>query len=128
MARSKLIKEWLEVMVTAANATFKESFEVDKHAEVILGIDISSNFDNLLFYRGSQRITINDMEIFPEGYESKMLLQGLNVSVNERIIKLGEDILPGNRVVSFEYKDQDHPATVFQPYRVRLYVFSKLQD
>ena len=128
MARSKIIKEWLEVMVTAANATFKESFEVDKHAEVILGIDISSNFDNLLFYRGSQRITINDMEIFPEGYESKMLLQGLNVSVNERIIKLGEDILPGNRVVSFEYKDQDHPAKVFQPYRVRLYVFSKLQD
>ena len=128
MARSKIIKEYVDVQVTSANSTFKANFEVDKHAGVIIGIAISSNFDDLLYYRGSQRISINEMEIYPEEYESKMLLQGLNVSVNERIIKLGEDILPGNRQVEIEYKDSNHPATNFQPYRVRLYVYSKLQD
>jgi hypothetical protein len=128
MARSKIIKEYVDIQVTAANSSYKGEFEVDKHAAHIIGIAVSSNFDDLLYYRGSQRISINDMEIYPENYESKMLLQGLNVSVNERIIKLGEDILPGNRKVDIEYKDADHPATSFQPYRVRLYIYSRLED
>ena|ERR1700757_680892 len=128
MARSKIIKEYVDVLVTAANATYKGEFEVDKHAAHIIGIAISSNFDDLLYYRGSQRISINDVEIYPENYESKMLLQGLNVAVNERMIKFGEDILPGNRKVDIEYKDADHPSATFQTYRVRLYIYSTLEE
>src|ERR1700760_3784452 len=128
MARSKIIKEWVDVQITAANNTYKEDFEVDKNAALILGIAISSDYDDQLYYRGSQRIAINDVEIYPEGYESKMLLQGLNVPVNEGIIKFGEDILPGNRKVTIEYTDVDAGGSTFQPYRVRLYVYSKLAD
>lgn len=126
MARSKIIKEWVDVQVTTANQPVKASFEVDKHAAVIIGIAITSNLDEMLFFRGSQRITMNDMEIYPENYETKMLMQGLNVPVNERIIKLGEEIVPGNRKVEIEYKDTDHPVVAFQPYRVRLYVYSRI--
>jgi len=128
MARSKIIKEWVDVQVTTANQPFKASFEVDKHAAVIIGICITSTLDEMIYYRGSQRITMNDMEIYPENYETKMLMQGLNVPVNERIIKLGEEIAPGNRKVEIEYMDTDHPLVPFQPYKVRLYVFSRIDN
>lgn len=124
--RSKIIKESVEVFVKAANQNYKEQFEVDKHAGKILGISIISDFDELLYYRGSQRIKINEIEIYPEGYESKLLMQGLNVPVNERIIKLGEDILPGNRKVEIDYKDTNHSAAPFAPYKVKLYVYSEV--
>jgi hypothetical protein len=124
--RSKIIKEAVEVIVSAANQTFKESFEVDKHAGKILGILLISDYDELLYYRGTQRIKINEMEIFPEGYESKLLMQGLNVSVNERMVKLGEDILPGNRKVEIDYTDTNHASAPFTPYKVKLYVYSEV--
>lgn len=126
--RSKIIKEWLDVKVTAANATFKDTFEVDKHASKIIGISITSDYNDKMYHRGSQRIVINEKEIYPEDYESKELMQGLNVPVNERMIKLGEEIEPGNRKVELDYKDTNHPYASFIPYRVRLYVFSRIDE
>lgn len=126
--RSKIIKESVEVLVSAADQTFKESFELDKHAGKILGITLISDYDEQLYYRGTQRIKINEMEIYPEGYESKLLMQGLNVPVNERIIKLGEDILPGNRKVEIDYKDTSHASAPFTPYKVKLYVYSEVSE
>lgn len=126
--RSKIIKEWVDVIVVTANTNFKEFFEVDKHASRIIGIAISSNYDDRMYYRGSQRIAINEKEIYPEGYESKMLMQGLNVAVNDRIIKIGEEMETGNRKVEIDYKDTDHNSSTFIPYRVRLYVYSRIDD
>lgn len=126
--RNKIIKEWVEVSITAANQRVKEKIEVDKHAAAIIGIALTSNFDELLYYRGSQRVVINEKEIYPEGYESKMLMQGINVPVNDRIIKLGEEIAPGNRVVELDYTDANHSAAAFTAYKVRLYVFSRIDD
>jgi len=126
--RSKIIKEWVEVSVTASGQLIKNSIEVDKHAAAIIGIAITSSHDVMLYFRGSQRITINDMEIFPENYESKMLFQGVNIQANERIIGLGEELAPGNRKVELDYKDTDHPSAPFVPYKVRLYVFSRIDN
>ncbi|MGZ3931679.1 MAG: hypothetical protein ACXVNO_01445 [Bacteroidia bacterium] len=126
--RSKIIKEWLDIQVTAANQTYKETFEVDKHAKKIIGFAISTNQDGLMYFRGSQRIVINEVEIYPEGYESKMLMQGFNINVNERIKMLEEEMEPGNREVELDFTDTDHPSMAFQPYRVRLYVYSKLDE
>ncbi|MBK6834049.1 MAG: hypothetical protein IPG89_07165 [Bacteroidetes bacterium] len=126
--RSKIIKEWVDVHVTDAKKNFKASFEVDKHASRIIGISISSDADEKLYFRGSQRIAINEKEIYPEDYESKMLMQGLNVAVNERIIKIGEEMEPGNRKVEIDYKDSEHSNAPFSPYRVRLYVYSKIDE
>lgn len=126
--RSKIIKEWVDVEVTEPKTTVKGSFEVDKHASRILGIALTSNYNTQLFLRGSQKISINEREIYPEDYESQMLMQGLNVPVNERIIQLGEELEPGNRKVDIEYKDTEHPEAPFTPYRVRLYVFSRIGD
>lgn len=126
--RSKIIKEWLDIKVTSPNSSVKASFDVDKHAAKIIGIAISSNFDEHLYFRGTQRISINEKEIYPEGYESKMLMQGLNIKVNDRIIALGEEVQIGNRKVEIDYTDTDHVSVPFTPYRVRLYVYSQLTD
>lgn len=127
--RLKIIKEWVDVSVTAANQAFKESFDVDKHVSKIIGFAFTTNNDAMPYYRGSQRITINEKEICPEGYESKILMQGFNVPVNERIKDFeGEELDPGNRKVEIEYKDEDHPAIAFTPYKVRLYVYSRIDD
>lgn len=127
--RVKIIKEWVDVNILTANQTFKESFEVDKHASRIIGIAFTSNNDSMPYYRGSQRIAFNEKEIYPEGYESKLLMQGLNVPVNERIIFFaGEDLEPGNRRAEIDYRDEDHPAILFAPYRIRLYVYSRIEE
>lgn len=126
--RIKIIKEWVDVSITAPNQSFKENFEVDKHAAKIIGIAFTTNNDTMPYYRGSQRVSINDKEVYPEGYESKILMQGVNVPVNERIISLGEELEPGNRKVEIEYRDEDHPAVAFSPYKIRLYVYSRIDD
>ena len=126
--RSKIIKEWVDVKVTSANGTFKDTFEVDKHASKIIGIGITSDYIEKMYHRGSQRILINEKEIYPENYESKLLMQGLNVAVNDRMITLGEELEPGNRKVELDYKDTNHPYAPFVPYRVSLYVYSRIDD
>ena len=126
--RSKIIKERIDVNVSSPNQTFKGSLEVDKHAALILGITLIANFEDRMYHRGTQRITINEKEIYPQGHESKLLMQGLNVPVNTRIIDLGEAVPPGNRKVEIEYTDTDHPYAPFTPYRVTLHVYSRLDD
>lgn len=126
--RTKIIKEWVEVKVNAQGEKVKESFSVDKHAAKIIGIAITSDFDERLYFRGSQKITISEKEVYPEGYESKMLMTGLGVPVNDRIITFGEELSPGNRKVEIEYTDTNHASAPFSPYRVRLYVFSRIDD
>ena len=55
-------------------------------------------------------------------------MQGLNIKVNDRIIELGEEVQIGNRKVEIEYTDTNHPLAAFSPYRVRLYVYSLIND
>ena len=57
--RLKIIKEWVDVNITAANQVFKESFDVDKHVSKIIGIAFTTNNDAMPYYRGSQKIAIN---------------------------------------------------------------------
>jgi hypothetical protein len=122
--QNKIIKERFTVNVTAAGETFKASFEVDKNADKIIGIAISSDRDDILYYRGTQAIKINDEEFFPETYESKLLMSGINVSPNERYFRLGR-INPGNRKVEIIYSDSGNDDMItFMAHRVYLYVYS----
>jgi hypothetical protein len=44
------------------------------------------------------------------------------------MITLGEELETGNRKVELDYKDTEHPYAPFAPYRVRLYVFSRIDE
>ena len=121
--KHNLIKERFDINVTSSGSVFKGEFELDKNANYLIGIAITSDHDDLLFYRGSQKILLNDMELFPEDFESRLLLSGLNVAPDERMITLGT--LPtGNGKLDIAFKDFENPETTFTPYRVSFYAFS----
>lgn len=124
---SKRVKKRYDIDVTAANAIHTKTFELDKTVEKVHGLLFSSDRDDLMYYRGSGKIEINSDEIFPEGYETKLLMSGLNVSPNERYYNLG-GVLPGNFKVKVEYKDTADARLQFAPYRVSIYLDVEIKD
>lgn len=121
--KHNIIKERFDLTITEANQVFRGEFELDKNANFLLGILITSDRDDLLFYRGSQKVQFNDSELFPEGFESKLLMAGINVSPNRRMVKVGS-IPVGNGKLDVSFKDIDHPSATFENYRVSFYAFS----
>lgn len=125
--KHNLIKERFDLNITERNQVFKGEFEMDKHANHLIGIALTSDRDDLLFYRGTQKIQVNDQQLFPEEFESRLLMSGLNVAPNDRMVKVG-CIDTGNGRLEIWFKDKDHPSTRFVPYRVSIYVFSKVES
>lgn len=121
------VKKRFDIAVTEAGKTFSKTFELDKNIVSVKGILFTSDKDDLLYYRGSQKVEINKEEIFPESYESKLLLSGINVSPNHRYYDLGSQPA-GNGAIKVEYKDSNDSRAAFVPYRVSLYVECMLQS
>jgi hypothetical protein len=121
MVMNKRIKKRYDIDVTAVSTLHTKTFELDKTVEKVHGILFASDRDDLMYYRGSAKVEINSEEIFPENYESKLLMSGLNVSPNDRYYNLG-GIAPGNFKVKVEYKDTADARLAFVPYRVSIYL------
>ena len=107
--------------VGTALSTVTKDFEIDKGVYVVTGLLLTADQEDQLFFRGSQSITINGVEIFPDGYGSKLLMSGLGVPPDKRYYSLGrvETINGKIRVV---FTDTDNPMLGFNPYKVSLYV------
>lgn len=121
--KHNIIKERFDLKVSQPNQIFKAEFELDKNANYVIGLAVTSDRDDLLFYRGTQKIQLNDKEWFPENFESRLLMSGINVSPNNRMIKVGT-LEAGNGRLEVWFKDQDHANAKFSPYRVSIYTFS----
>lgn len=117
----KPVRKRFDLAVAAANGIVSQTFELEKTVMSIKGLLITSNMDDMLYFRGSQRIEINKDEIFPDGYESKLLMTGINVSPNKRYYDLG-GMKPGSGIIKIDFADADDGRTVFTPYRVSLYL------
>ena len=115
------IKKRFDILVTEANKSYNQDFELDKTITSVIGIAISSDKDDLLYFRGSQKVEVNKEELFPAGYESKLLMAGVNVSPNGKYYQL-DHVNPGNGIVKMVYEDADDGRTSFSPYRVSLYL------
>jgi len=124
--KHNIIKERFDLKITQANDVVKGEFELDKHANELLGIVLTSDRDDLLFFRGTQKIQFNDQELFPEDFESRLLMSGINVPPNDRIVKVGTP-KAGNGRLEVWFKDKDHTSTRFVPYRVTIYAFSLVE-
>ena len=116
-----IVEKRFDIQVTAKGQKVSGKFELDKTVKVIKGIKVTSDREDLLFYRGSQKVEINGKERFEENYESKNLQSSLNVDVNNRYKDI-KDTDPGNGIVVITYIDNNHPLYAFSPYRVSLYV------
>lgn len=125
--KHNIIKERFDLKITQSGEVVKGEFELDKHANELLGLVLTSDRDDLLFYRGTQKIQFNDQELFPEEFESRLLMSGINVSPNDRIVKVGKP-KAGNGKLEVWYKDNNHASTRFVPYRVTLYAFSLVES
>jgi hypothetical protein len=117
---NKIVKKRFDIDITSSNQTLSKTFDLDKDITSIKGVLITSDRDDLLYYRGSQRIEISKEEFFPENYESKLLMSGISVSPRERYYDLG-NVNPGNRSIRVDYKDLQHALAPFTPYRVSYY-------
>ena len=116
----KIIKKRFDISVTQPNTVVSKNFELDKNITAIKGMIVSSDRDDLLYYRGSQKLEINRDEIFPENYECKLLMSGVNVPPQSRYYDLG-GMPPGNGIIKIDFKDGDMSFVFFQPYRVSYY-------
>ena len=86
---------------------------------------LTADKEDLLYYRGSQKIEVNRFELFPEGYESKLLMSGINCSPNDRYYETGE-VPIGNAQVKMEFRDTSDGRTQFAAYRDSLYLDCEL--
>jgi hypothetical protein len=121
------VKKRFDIQITEEDKVFSKNFELDKSIVCIRGLLFTSDRDDLLYFRGSQRVEINKREFFPEDYESKLLLSGVNVRPNARYYSLGR-VNPGNGIVRVEYKDNIDGRIDFDPYRVSLYLDCEMEE
>jgi hypothetical protein len=117
----KRVKKRFDIEVTTADTIHTKTFELDKNVESVHGILFTSDRDDLLYYRGTGKVEINNNEVFPEGYESKLLMSGLNTSPNDRYYNTG-GIQPGNFKLKVDYKDTNDARLAFTAYRVSVYL------
>ena len=123
----KAVKKRFDITITQANSTVSNTFELDKNILKVHGVLVTSDKDDLLYYRGSQKIEINKEEYFPDDYESKLLMSGVNVAPKQRYYDLG-GVPTGNGRVKITFKDVDDSRTEFTPYRVSLYLDCEMED
>jgi len=109
--------------VPKANSVFNvDNLELPKHTKFVKGLQLISNVPDKLYYRGSQRIEIGGEELFPDGFDSKILMSSVSVAPRERFFELG-DVLPGDLLIKVRFEDKDHTAAPFgDGYQVRLVI------
>lgn len=118
----KVIYKQYKLFVDLANQSYSKTFNLDRNIKQVTGLLMSSDKLNLLFYRGSQKIEISGDELFPEDYESKLLISGISVDPNDRYVALGDGVLSGNGEVRVLYKDVNNTAAAFSQYTVSIYL------
>jgi hypothetical protein len=118
----RLVDKVYSFTVDAPAQPYNKKFDLDKNVKLVHGILLSSDRPNLLFYRGSQRIEISGDELFPEDYESKLLMSGIAVPPDGKFRALGNGVIAGNGEIKIQYKDTHNPAAEFQPYKVIIVV------
>jgi hypothetical protein len=123
----KRIKKRYDINVIEQNTVHAKSFDLDKTITKVHGLLFESDRDDLLFYRGTCKVEINRQEIFPEGYATKLLMTGINVSPNDRYYQLG-GLEPGNGNVKVDYKDNNNLVIDFANYRVSIYLDCEINE
>lgn len=110
--QTREIRKTFTFQVTEANKPYTPvKWELPKKTAYVKGLQLTSDFPNKLYYRGSQRIEIGGDELFPEGFDSKILISSISVAPRERFFDLGE-VQPGDLSVKVRYQDKDHERAV----------------
>ena len=96
------------------------NWELPKKTKYVKGLQLTSDFPNKLYYRGNQKIEIGGDELFPEGFDSKILVSSISVAPRDRFFDLGE-VVAGDLSVKVRYQDSNHErANLGNGYQVTL--------
>ena len=84
----------------------------------------------MIFHRGSIAMALNGGEVFAEGWQVKKLMAGLNVSPNNRMYNIQDDVGTerGNGKVTITYTDSGSAIQPHSEYRFQVYVRSTVKD
>lgn len=115
---TKIIHKTFGFLVDTPDTSYSKKFDLDKNVRVVLGLLISSTKPKQLFFRGSQRLEISGDELYPEDYESKLLMSGISVAPNEKYVDMGNGVIAGNGEVKILYKDIENSNAPFEAYKV----------
>ena len=113
-----IVYKTFSFLVDTPITSYTKKFDLDKNIKLVRAMMLSSNKPNQLFFRGSQKFEINGDELYPEDYESRLLMSGISVPPNERYVDMGDAVLSGNGEVKIVYKDTDNTLAAFDPYLV----------
>ena len=115
------IRKTFSFQVNEANKLYSPvNWELPKKTKFVKGLQLTSDFPNKLYYRGNQKIEIGGDELFPEGFDSKILVSSISVAPRDRFFDLGE-VLPGDLSVKVRYQDTNHErANLGNRYQVTL--------
>lgn len=114
----KLTYKSYVITVDTASTAYNKKFDLDKNVRLVKGLLMSGDDPKKLFYRGSQRIEISGDELYPEDYESKLLMSGISVAPDQKFLSLGNGVLAGNGEVKVLYKDTENTNAPFAAYKV----------
>ncbi len=107
--------------VGTALSTVSKEFEIDKDVHLINGLLLTADQEDQLYFRGSQSITVNGVELFPDGYGSRLLMSGLGVPPDKRYYSIGR-VETINGKIRIVFTDTETVMIGFSPYKVSLYV------
>lgn len=113
---AKIVYKRFIITVDGANASYNKKFDLDKNTRFVTAMQVTSDKPEQIYNRGSQRIEISGDELYPEDYETKLLMSGISVAPDDRFVELGE-VAPGNGEVKILYKDFNGPVA-FSAYTV----------
>ncbi len=117
----EFVKKRYFFQVTTPDQSYPLTFELDRNIKIVRGLLMSADQPNMMFYRGTQQIVLNGLELFPAGYESRLLMSGISIPPDEKFADLG-DVLAGNGELKLNYVDADNPIQYFNPYIVSIYL------
>jgi len=120
----KLTKyQMIKVKVETPGQTVKFSAETDKLYSRVDGIYVSMPNDNSHF-GSSLELRIAEEEVFPEGFETKLLATDQSSSPNERFLLFENDepVEAGGSLIEGRFTDGGFTDGITFPYTMNIYI------
>jgi hypothetical protein len=108
----------IKIVVDQANASVKFNADTDKMYKLITGIHGSVPKEAAI-EKSELELKIADLEVFPEGFEFKLIATNLSVSPNKRFYEQVSEEALGNKVEGRFIDGGNAPG---YPYTAKLYL------
>jgi hypothetical protein len=113
----KLKYQLVKIVVPASGNEIPVEINTEKGYQLVTGITVNATDKNAYLGSVFNKFEINNKEIFPEGFEVKMITTGIDVSPQDRFYCVAEPA-DGTKVI-IKYKDGGNAAAY--PYTATIY-------